>query len=136
MSLRDLILGRASQEQSPAAFPGIFNPWEDITKKESLRLHREHNMNVLIHAATEYWQAQLQALADQHAAAISETMLGAMKLGEDVLKGKLAEQQRKIALAHGILLQHSDTRWSRSVTDEALENLQHTPHTFRKKARV
>ncbi len=137
MSFLETLVGTLNRQPSNTvgAFQG-FDVLNEIDKHQSLRHQRHLNMQPLVTEATEYWCAQLAGLADRHAAAISNTMQESMTLDEDILQSKLKEQKRKIRIAHSLLLQHSDTRWSETVTDEALQNLQHYPHAFRKAAKV
>ena len=129
MSLRALIFG------SPTSETQFFDPFEDMAKMETIRRHREKILYQMADEATAYLEVQLNSIADQHLNAMKQTMLSAIEMEETALLSKIDELKRKVALAQGLLIQYSDTRWSHEVTNEALLNLQHDPEGFRRKAR-
>lgn len=79
-----------------------------------------------IRAAVSFWSDNLSNLAENHANKL-RTM--------DLLGGDVKQQQTQLAaklnVARQILLQQSDANWSESVTDAALEELNHDAIDFR-----
>lgn len=86
-------------------------------------------------AATTFWHENIVKLADQHVEAMLQTTKSAFGQSGDRLKQIAKQNERKLAIAYDLLLQQSDVRWGKSITDDALEELNHDPSDIRLAAR-
>lgn len=77
----------------------------------------------------KFWREKLDMLADKHADA-----LGRIDYFRGDVEWQSKELKRKLQIGYQMLLQQSDARWSRKITDKALENLDHDAVRFRYEA--
>ena len=107
-------------------FPDIDRMMQQFEHEQQRRLADKADR---VNEAAAFWRRSLDELADRHAEALTQVDIFAPDAD-----AKADELKQKLTLGHRLLLQQSDARWSRDITNEALRVLHHNADDFRFRA--
>lgn len=109
-------------------FAATMQEFEELDRK---RRSNEARKEARAAECAQFWREKQTMLAEKHAEA-----LASIDYFKDDVERSSAELDRKLKIGYRLMLQQSDARWSKQITDRALRLLDHDPMRFRLEAGV